>query len=222
VNKPDFIKNFLDYSQKEGFSFLAQDGQFDNAEKPSLGTQFKQNMVIAATTGVVGGLLGMKTFIFAGSLDSGQLSPTELNALIADLQKLGGACDFVGIKLSRGPVLLRLGIDADNISDETLIERCAVIHERAHDFLKFAAPIMYDTKYGVATQVVTVFSLHKRAKAFAEGSANRCQHKTIWKKVYTRPWVVDLEDEDITRLGYGLSNLWGRETKKLKSELFRK
>ena len=41
-------------------------------------------------------------------------------------------------------------------------------------------------------------------------------------KVYMQPWVVDLEDEDITRLRQPLSDLLERDSEKIKAGLFRR
>src|SRR5262249_55396020 len=131
----------------------------------------------------------------------------------------------VGIKLSDGPVLLRFGIDADDISFETLVGRFAMIHERAYDFRKYAPSLMRsiwsDGKLATVAQVVVAFSAHKRAREFIQSYADKCKHTAFWKKVYTQPWVADLEDEEITRLRQPLSDLVTRDSDKLKAGLFR-
>jgi hypothetical protein len=144
--------------------------------------------------------------------------------LITDLQKAQNYCDFIGIKTSNGPALLRLAIDADDIPDETLIGRFAVIHEQAHNFRKHSSTFpggFKETKFAVYAQVVVVFSSHKRARNFIQRFADQCSHTAFWKKVYTYPWIVDLEDEEIKRYRQPLDNFFG-QGEKLKSELFQK
>jgi len=69
--------------------------------------------------------------------------------------------------------------------------------------------------------VVLVFSSHKRANDFIQNFADKCSHSAFWKKVYTYPWIVDLEDEEIKRYRQPLDNVLGL-AEKLKAELFRK
>ncbi len=48
--------------------------------------------------------------------------------LIADLQKMKEYCDLIAINLKFGSAQIRMMIDADEISGETLVGRFAMIH----------------------------------------------------------------------------------------------
>jgi len=213
MNKSEFFPNLIDYSKDEGFSLLVPGEGFDDPKRLSGGKQ----MLISAVAGVAFGLIG--------SLASGYMDKTQKDGLVADLRKMQEYCDLIGIKLSDGPVLVRLGIDGDDISGEALIGRFAMIHERAYDFRKYAPSVMRtiwnDGKLSTVAQVLVTFSAHKRAKEFVQNVANKCKHTATWKKVFTQPWVVDLEDEEITRFRQPLSDLMTRDSEKLKAGLFR-
>ena len=47
-----------------------------------------------------------------GNLSSGYMNETESAGLMTDLKGLKDLCDLIGIKLSGGNVLVRLGINA--------------------------------------------------------------------------------------------------------------
>jgi len=208
MNQADFLDNLLDYSKGEGFSFLQGDERFEDPKRLSGGKQ----ALVAAAAGALFGLVG--------SLSSGYMTETDRAGLIADLKKMNDLCDRVGIKLSDGSVLIRLAINADSLSDESLVGRFALIHERAYDFRKYAISIMRsiwsDGKQPTVSQVLIAFSAHRRARTFLQSFADKCKHTAVWKKVYTQPWVVDLEDEDITRLRQPLSDLLERDSEKIK------
>jgi len=217
MNKSEFFSNFVECSEGKGFSFFAPDEQFRDPEKPSVGTQIKQQIWKSALTSVVGAALGLNARFFPGGLNSSRLGQAERNTLIADLRALYDQCDLVGIKLDSGPVLLRLGIDADHISDESLVARFAIVHERTHAFMKYASTILYDTKYGVWSKVATVFTSHERANLFVKNFASKCRRRTFRKKVYTTPWIIDLEASEITRVGDILLDLFRRRSESLKT-----
>ncbi len=214
MNKSEFFPNLLEYSKEEGFSLLVPGERLNDPKGLSLGKQ----MVIAAVAGTVFGLIG--------SLSSGYQDETKKQGLVADLQRMQDYCALVGIKLSNGPVLLRLGIDADDISGEALAGRFAMIHERAYDFRKYAPSSMRtiwrDNKLATFVQVVVALSAHKRAREFILSFGDKCKHTAVWKNVHTQPWVVDLEDEDIKRFRTPLDELLMRDSERIKSGLFRR
>jgi hypothetical protein len=76
-------------------------------------------------------------------------------------------------------------------------------------------------KFSVHVHVVVVFSIHRRADDFVRKVADKCRHSAFWEKIYTAPWVVDLEDEEIKRYRQ-LDSLLGGRIEKIKAELFRK
>jgi hypothetical protein len=210
MNQKDFFENLLDYSRDEDFSFFTPGEKFNDPKKLSWGKQ----ALVAAMSGAAYGLIG--------SLSSGYSGSSTRDNLIADMQNMHEHCDLVAIKLSHGPVLVRLGIDADNLSGETLVGHFALIHERLYDFCKHAPSVMPGGKLATAAQVVVVFSTHKRAKEFIDKYAGNCKHTAFWKKIYTQPWVVDLEDEEIKRFRQPLSDLVANDSEKLKAGLFRR
>ena len=214
MNKAEFFDNLLNYSKDEGFSFLQAADRFDDPKRLSSGKQ----ILIKATAGAVFGLLG--------SLSAGYVDETHADGLVADLRMMHDYCSLIGIKLSDGPVLLRLGIDGDDISGEALVGRFALIHERAYDFRKYAPSVMRtiwtEGRLATVAQVVVAFSSHKTAREFIRSFADKCKHTALWKNVYTQPWVADLEDEDITRFRKPLSDLLVRDSGRLKTGLFRK
>jgi hypothetical protein len=209
MNKEDFFSNLLEYSTNEGFSFLVSGQTIETPQKLSGGKQ----ALIATAAGAMFGLVGV--------LSSGYLDETNKQGLIQDLQRLQDGCSLIGIKYSDGPVLIRLGIDGDDILNETLIGRFAIIHERAYDFRKYAPSVLPGGKLAIGVQVVLAFSKHKRAKEFIENYASKCKLTAFWKKVYTQPWVADLEDEEVRRFRQPLSDLITRDSEKLKGGLFR-
>ena len=143
MNQKEFFENFLVYSKDEGFSFFVPGEKFDDPKKLSWGKQ----VLITAASGAVYGIIG--------SLSSGYSGSVSKDDLIADMQKMHEHCDLVSIKLSHGPALVRLGIDADNLSGEALIGRFALIHECAYNFRKHAPAVM-GAKLATVTQVLVV------------------------------------------------------------------
>jgi hypothetical protein len=203
MQKTDFFRHILQYSQNEGFSFLSPEQPFNDPKRMSAG---KQLMVAGAAT--VAGLIS-GTFVTSGTGYNGQ----KKEVLVADLQRISEYCDLVGIKLESGAAFLRLLIDADDLLGETLVGRFALIHERAPEFQKYAMVMVRswlwgDNVLGTALQVLTVFSLHSKAKHFIQSYADCCKHSSKHSRngfikiggglVQTYPWVIDLEDETIT------------------------
>jgi hypothetical protein len=80
--------------------------------------------------------------------------------------------------------------------------------------------IFGESKMSTIAQVVLVFSMHKRAKEFNQNIAEQCKHRTIWKSVFTQPWVFDLEDEEINIHRHGIYAPVTRDIAKLKAGLF--
>ena len=201
----------------EGFSLLVEGREFQNPETLSSGMQTAINVAAFAAYGLV------------GSMSTGYMDKTDKRELIEDLKKMREYCDLVGVKLKAGSVQVQLGIAADDISFESLIGRFALIHERVFDFQKYAASLVRtvfsDGKLSTIAEVVVVFSAHSKANEFIQKYAEKCKHSSMRKNVYTQPWVVDLEDREITRLRMSLTNwiakLIPSESEKLRAALFR-
>jgi hypothetical protein len=214
MNQQDLISNALDFFKGEGYTFLIPGVQLDNPIQLSGGKQ----ALVAAAAGMAFGLLG--------SLSSGYMDKVDKEVLKKDLQRLYDYCDLAGIHLSSGNVVLRLVMDGDNLSNETIVGRFAMIHERAYDFRKYAMTflrsVVSDGKLSTYAIVLMAFSSHKRTKDFINGYADKCKHTAFWKKVRTQAWVIDLEDEEITRFPQPLIDLGGARFDKIKAGLFHK
>jgi hypothetical protein len=213
MDKTEFFRNLAEYSQSKGFSLFKPDtDEFEDPKRFSKGQQIAIGMIYGAAFGALGGGLG------------GYYSETRKEQLVSDLKTLSEYRDMIGINLSRGFNLLRVAIDADDLTDEALIGRFALIHERLHDFRKYAMSSLTG-KMRTQAEVLVVFSAHERATAFIEGSAKKCGQLSYRKNVMTQPWIVDLEQDEITRSRVGLNlqpsfglNPW----ENYKAALFRK
>ena len=106
--------------------------------------------------------------------------------------------------------LLRLAISADEMTDESLVGRSAIIHEEAQNFQKYAADLnpmkarpwvkrLMGVPEGghVWCWVFLTFSTHKRAKDFVAMHVAKCKHGGLFAHTRTHPHVVDLEDQII-------------------------
>lgn len=219
----DFIPNFIEHSKSEGYSFLIAVDQFSEPQKASMG---RQALIAAAAatafTAAFGG--GAVVGAIAGS-NVGYSDKIRKEDLVADLQRMKEYCDLIGINLSYGATIVRMMIDADTVSGETLVGRCAMIHERGLDFRKYALTIAKswlwgDTKAGTVIEVVMTFSTHKLAREFLQNYADKCKYSR--KGVTAYPWIVDLEDHEITRKTLNLPFFSKKYDEKLKAGFFRK
>lgn len=220
MEKTVFFSNLINQSKEDGFSLFVSEGEKFEPGKPSASSQIKQRLAMVATAAVLGAVLGTRTQFIFGGINSSHLTAAEKSALIRDLKELQNNCDFIGVKLDSGPVYFKLAIDADDISDEALIGRFTIIHGQLTNFIKYAAHVLNNVKHGVYADVVTVFSSHKRAKLFNDHYAKKCSQWTFFKKTFTSPWVVDLEDEEIKQYRKHF-DLFGKGEKQA-AELFRR
>lgn len=204
MNKTDFFLNLLEYSHSKGFSFLTPDQAFEQPKKLSTAQQTKVAMISGVFFGALGGI------------STGYTSKINKEQTIADFKRMSEHCDLVGLNLSGVVVQLRLGLDADDLTDEAIVDRCTLIQERAHDFRNYALSL-FTGKMSTHAEVIMAFSSHKRAKEFIDRSAKKCKHWSYWKKVMTHPWVADLEDEEMTGFQFDLGHMLAKQ---LKSGLF--
>jgi hypothetical protein len=128
-------------------------------------------------------------------------------------------CDFLGVYLKWGAATLRLLIDGDRVTDEGLIGRFALIHERAFDFRKYCSAVG-GNKLPVHVQGMIFFSAHTRAEQFWQRCADKCVHKSAWKSVFTKPWVFDLEAEKMKRVKQGIAHLYDFDGAKVEKAIF--
>lgn len=209
MNKTDLFLNLTEYSQAQGFCFLHRDEPFEEPKRPSVGQQTVYTAISAIGFGLIGAAL------------TGYFEKLNKEELIRDLKSMSEYCDVVGINLSKAIVILRLGTDGDDLADDVIVERFSAIHARAHEFQKYAMSLAMAGKMSVRTQALIAFSSHKRATDFGEGFASRCKQSSFWKKIYTEAWVIDLEDENVTRFRHG-GEFLARDLAEIKTELFRK
>jgi hypothetical protein len=223
MQKIDFLKNLVDFSKTENFSFLSPDLHIEDPKRMS---GSKQSLV-AAMVGFCGGAL----------LASGVgYSTQKKEDLTRDLRQMSGYCDLIGIKLDTGPAIVRMVIDGDDMSGETLVGRFAMIHEKGNVFRKYSMVvnpnwILGDQTAGTFLQVLTVFSSHKSARDFTQTYAEKCIHRTLGLVTNrgglfaTYPWIIDLEDEDVTPVGIkclGMLSRTGLFSAKYKTAFFQK
>jgi len=206
ITQEDFFANLIEYSKEGGFSFLVDD-KLDKPQMPS-----PARLVLAKIA--AGAALG-----FFGSLSTGYSNIPSAPHLLSDMKGMSKHCDLLGIRLRDGNAVLRMGIDGDNISNESLVGRFAMIHDLLFEFRKYTARVLM-TKCATGAQVLVAFSEHRRAKEFNDGFADKCKHTAILKKVHTQPWIADLEDREINRLRAPIEHLVVRDEEKLKAGLF--
>jgi len=200
VNKADFFQNLAEYSQAKGFSLFIAGDALEDPKEVSRGVRIALSAIYAIAGGAIGGGLGVGGAVVGGALGAGLgipgYSKAQKDELISDLQRLSPYGDLIAICLG-GWTLLRVAIDADDFSEDALVTRFSLIHERAHDFRKYALSTLTG-KVSTFAEVLVVFSLHERAKHFTERLASKCKHISRWKSVRTYPWTIDLEREEIT------------------------
>ena len=219
----EFVPNFIEYSKSEGFGFYIPTDQFSGLPKASGKSQmFLAAAASAAFTTIFGG--GAIVGAIAGG-NVGYSNKISKEELVADLQKMKEYCDLIGIKSNTGGMNVRMMIDADGISGETLVGRCAMIHERGLDFRKYAMTIAKswiwgDSRLPTTIEVVMTFSTHKLAREFLQNYADKCKHSK--KGVMAYPWIIDLEDHEITRKTLNLPFLSKKYDEMLKVGLFRR
>ncbi len=200
--KTDFLANLIDHSQAEGFSFLTPDGNVSDPKRMSEGRQMVVRLIQGAAFGLLGGIVGY--------------TETRKQELIRDLTAFSAHGDLAGINLTQGTVILRIVIDADGLTDDTLVGRFTLIHESAHNFRRYGLST-FSGNMSTHVHVILLFSSHERADAFGKRYGKKCSQWSFWKKVLTNPWIIDLEREELIRFQVGA----GIGAAKLKAALFR-
>lgn len=216
-----FLQAFHDYSLTNGFSFYFEDKQFEKPEQMSSGNQLWVAIAIGSAFGLVNPGIGTLAV-----LNSGFYQKFNNTSFIEEIKRLKNHCDLIGMKDSAGSFLLKMAIVGDEMPDETIIGKIAIIHGLSEQFKKYSLTLYKsrfgEAKCGVMSSMYVVFASHKRAKVFFEEHARKCQHKT--KNVVLFPSVVDLEDEEINYAGssiFGLS-YWGTQAGKMSKDIFKR
>ena len=122
--------------------------------------------------------------------------------------------------------LLTVAIVGDEIPDETLIGRTAIIHGLTEELKKYSMT-MFESRFsqakcGVMSSVYIAFDSHKRAKAFFEQHGRKCQHKNKNAALFSS--IVDLEDGEINYAGSSILgySYWGTEARKTCEAIFKR
>jgi hypothetical protein len=127
-----------------------------------------------------------------------EVKPLAQNSKLSDLKALIECGELSACRCldSLAPRLwLKIVIDGDDLTDETVVSRVGVIHKCAQDFRRHLPLLLRHLL--IDTEVFIVFSCHDRARTFIERSARACQHRSWWLRTQAR--VIDLEREDVRR-----------------------
>ena len=188
MQKTEFFKRLVNSSTQEGFSFLVAGQEIAEPQKAT-GLAFVANVAFGVALGVF------------SPASAGYFEKSDKNTLINDLEGLRDCCDVAGIKFYAGAVFLRLIVDGDKLPGESIVGRCAMIHDRAETFRKYAMSIVKtwfsDVKNMTSADVYIMFSEHDAATTFVGNFANKCAHYTYKKQLYTSVLVADLADKKI-------------------------
>ncbi len=231
MNKADFFRNLVEYSQAKDFSFLIAGDVTQAPRQVSRGQQLALSALSTVVGGAIGGGFGLAGVVGGGALfGAGFGVPGYSNArkqeLISDLQRLSPYGDLVGINLTKGFALLRVAIDADDLTEDALVGRFSLIHQRAFKFRKYALST-FPSNMGALVEVLVIFSAHERVRDFIQRVAPKCKHNAGFISrmrggVHTYPWVVDLECKEIVGTRMGLFKLaFGLERGDHNAALFR-
>jgi hypothetical protein len=161
----DFFHHFHDNSNKNGYSFFFDEKPLEAPPQMSSNQQLLVNCLNSLSRLSLGLPLLFQPAIYKSH---------NKETLTGDFKRLQKYCDLIGIKDSFGSCLLRTAIVADEISDEALVGRLAIIHEQASNFQKYTANPMGTRRIfgsggmSVRCLVFLIFSSHKRAREFSE------------------------------------------------------
>lgn len=136
---------------------------------------------------VAGGLLS------ALGTKSAKFSDNEVKA---EIVKIRQSCDLVGIRLDAGPASLVLFIFVDDLSDDQMIGRSVLILDQMKSFRDFTMKIGW-SRMGVFARVFYVFLDSSKAFHFRQSVQEHCKHGEFFKKIYVRPWGIDLSAKSV-------------------------
>jgi hypothetical protein len=147
---------------------------------------------------------GLKLLAAGGALVAGGLisalgtKPSKFSddEVKAEVIKLRRTCDLVGIRLDTGGVLLALFIYADSLSDEQMIGRSILILDQMKSFREFTMKFGW-SKMAVSARVFYVFRDSGKAFHFRQCVQAHCKHGEFFKKIYVRPWGIDLSARSV-------------------------
>lgn len=223
MDKASFFENLIDYSITESnFLFLDDRGRLSSPKRLSAAKS------AAGQAALIGGAMAGLALLGGGTTliplwKSGQRNH---DLLVTDLHKLAeNITGLIGMRLSSGVMTLRLGIDADCLPADSLVRLFGVIQQRSFVLVKHVDS--YGGYVSVISQGIVAYSEHSRAREFANNFADKCVHRrpwASWPKVTTQPWIIDLEDEVVTRCAgfWEFAHHYSLDSKKALARLFYK
>jgi hypothetical protein len=200
MNKVDFLQNLVEASTiEQGFIFIDDAGHLPAPKRISSTGAASAQAAIAA--GTVVGMVALGALLGGGGVALVPLfsrGKKDHSKLAVDLYKYKSIAREVGVSLGTGKITLRLGIDADELSNDYITNLFLRIHQHSIVLNKYADS--FGGHLCSVAQGVLLFSQHSRAKQFNDSAADKCMHKVRkgYAHTVTQPWVIDLEDENIS------------------------
>lgn len=158
----------------------------------------------------VGALVGFGAFM----IDRSTATDSEIKK---ELLKLVDLCDLIGIQAANGSVSLLLFVHADDLTDETAIGKCHLIHGKLSPFKKFTMRIGWN-KMPVSATVFFVFANSEKAFHFRQSVQERCKQFSLLTRLWVLPWGIDLNAKSVWPYR-GLPANWMKPTE-IEAKLF--
>jgi hypothetical protein len=135
VNKVHFYQNLVEASIiEQRFIFLDPSGHLPAPKRIS--TAGANTAQAAVMTGAVVVLTALGALLGGGGAAPVPLfsrGSDDVSALAVELRKYKAIADLVGVMLRTGQITLRLGIDADSLSIDSIVDLFSAIHQHAID-----------------------------------------------------------------------------------------
>ena len=160
------------------------------------------------------------------ALNSGFYEKFKDESFVSDIKKLKINCELLAIKEVMGMLQIYVVVLGDEMTEEALIGRSAIIHGLAEQMKRYSMTMFKsrfsEAKLGVHCAMFLVFSNHQKAKSFYDNHSRKCRHSN--GNVFLFPFVADLEDGEIKYAGSGFFGLsyWSSLAGKMSKEIFRK
>lgn len=194
-----FCRNLIEASMVEqGFLFLDEEGHLPSPKR--LSDMKAAGVQAGITAGAMIALVSLSLLTGAGGIAKIPLfgrGTKNIDAIARELAKYKSVSEFIGIKLKTGSIVLRLVINADDLSMQAIIHRLALIHKHSVTLRNYVDSFGGRDRVMSLSQGVLLFSAHSRAKEFSSSFAATC----LWHDPRfhnSQPWVVDLEDQTVT------------------------
>jgi len=155
----------------------------DSIQRVSTG----RKVLLSGAFFVAGGIisaLGTKSSIFSD------------DDVAAEMRKLSNCCDFVGIRLDTGTVMLALFIYADDMADDAKIGKSVMIKDQMKSFKDFTMKMAW-SRMGVFAKVFYVFFDSDKAFHFRQSVQEHCKHSECFKKTYAVPYGIDVPAKSV-------------------------